>query len=293
MCRSFAYLGPSTTISQLIFAGDSHFVGQTTKARLIGMHNLAGAGFAAWEKDAPDADLPLLYHTTTPASLDRNLAQLAGKLRADSLIALLRGVAESPRAGIHLDNAHPFSLPQVPAVMVHNGEMAEFSRMRYDLLPYIKPELAETIRGSTDSEWIYLLWLSQLPDRYAIPSQEAMVAAVLRTVQILHEVRRRRAIHTSSPFNIVAGHGQGFVATRFTFDAGQFPHGVPAGLDGEMLTSLSLFYTLAQPGPGLVVASEPTRSDHSGWYTVPQNHLISVTQEPRFEYALLPMEEES
>ena len=57
--------------------------------------------------------------------------------------------------------------------------------MRYDLVPHVRPELAQRIEGTTDSEWIYALVLSQLEDPYGVP--EAARA------------RRRRRGHAADP----------------------------------------------------------------------------------------------
>ena len=41
--------------------------------------------------------------------------------------------------------------------------------MRYSLVEHVRPELAERIEGTTDSEWIYALILSQLDDPVGAP----------------------------------------------------------------------------------------------------------------------------
>ena len=49
--------------------------------------------------------------------------------------------------------------------------------MRYDLVAHIRPELAQRIEGTTDSEWIYALVLSQLEDPYGVPETRELADA--------------------------------------------------------------------------------------------------------------------
>ena len=58
---------------------------------------------------------------------------------------------------------HPFLFSGAHVALAHNGILRDFGRMRYGLLEFIKPELAQRIEGTTDSEWLYAL--GRPPDR--------------------------------------------------------------------------------------------------------------------------------
>ena len=66
-------------------------------------------------------------------------------------------------------NLHPFRFGGASVALAHNGHLREFARMRYDLISHVRPELAQKIEGTTDSEWIYALVLSQLADPFGVP----------------------------------------------------------------------------------------------------------------------------
>ena len=62
-------------------------------------------------------------------------------------------------------------------MLAHNGHLRQFSRMRYSLVEHVLPELAQRIEGTTDSEWIYALILSQLDDPYGRPETRELADA--------------------------------------------------------------------------------------------------------------------
>src|SRR4029077_408296 len=156
------------------------------------------------------------------------------------LIAHVRGVTYSGEAVVADTNLHPFHFAGARVVLAHNGHLREFSRMRYSLLEHVRPELAERIEGTTDSEWIYALVLSQLDDPFGAPETRELADATANALRILRKVRAAHGIDTSSPVNLCVGTGRAGVATRVSFDYGWYP------ADDEMLETdlpfVSLWY---------------------------------------------------
>ena len=112
---------------------------------------------------------PFSYRATTLPSFDRNLRFLSSKLAPTCLVAHVRGVTYSGEAVVADTNLHPFHFTGARVVLAHNGHLRQFARMRYSLVEHVRPELAQRIEGTTDSEWIYALVLSQLDDPYGLP----------------------------------------------------------------------------------------------------------------------------
>jgi glutamine amidotransferase len=163
--------------------------------------------------------------------------------------------------------------------------------MRYDLIRHVRPELAREIEGTTDSEWIYALVLSQLADPFGVPEPDELADAAVSTLRILREVRGRHGIDTSSPVNLCLTTGTALVATRFSFDYGWYPD------EDELLETdlpyVSLWYTVggeyverggesamtASDTPrSLLVASEPLTVDTSTWLEVPEYSMITAAR---------------
>ena len=161
MCRMLGYIGEPVSLGHVLFETDSSLVRQSYSPRMMATFlNLAGFGVAAWDPNSIRPEHPLVYRVTTLPAFDQNLRSLATKLAPTCLIAHVRGVTHSAQETIAVTNLHPFRFQDAGTVLAHNGHLREFTRMRYDLVQRIRPELAQRIQGATDSEWIYALMLS-------------------------------------------------------------------------------------------------------------------------------------
>src|SRR5206468_8583024 len=122
---------------------------------------------------------------------------------------------------------------------------------------------AQRIEGTTDSEWIYALILSQLDDPFGLPETSELADATLGALRILREIRAAHDIDTSSPVNLCVSTGRAVVATRFSFDYGWYPP------EDEMLETdlpfVSLWYAMGgaytqRHGDWRMTPGEPARS---------------------------------
>jgi glutamine amidotransferase len=295
MCRVLAYLGEPISLGHVLYETDSSLVRQSYSPRMMETFlNLAGFGVVAWDPHSVRARDPFAYRATTLPLFDRNLRNLAAKLAPTCMIAHVRGATYSERELLSETNLHPFRFHDADVVLAHNGHLREFGRMQYDLVQHIRPELVRHIAGTTDSEWIYALVLSQLDDPYGLPETRELADAAASALRLLREVRARHGIDTSSPVNLFLATGQALVATRFSFDYGWYPDE-----DTLLETDLpycSLWYTIggeyAQRNGGsamtasetprsLLIASEPLTIDTSTWLEVPEYSMITAGLTPR------------
>jgi glutamine amidotransferase len=294
MCRVLAYLGEPISLSHVLFETDSSLVRQSYSPRMMATFlNLAGFGMVAWDQRSVRAQDPFAYRATTLPAFDRNLRGLAAKLDPTCLIAHVRGVTYGAHEMVAETNLHPFRFHGAGVALAHNGHLREFARMRYDLVPHVRPELAQRIEGTTDSEWIYALVLSQLEDPYGLPEADELADAVASTLRLLREVRARHGIDTSSPVNLCVTTGEALVATRFSFDYGWYPD--EDGLLETDLPYVSLWYThggeyvqrdgtssmaAGDASRSLLIASEPLTVDTSTWLEVPEYSMITASRTP-------------
>lgn len=294
MCRILAYLGEPIGLRRVLFDTDSALVRQSYSPQMMATFlNLAGFGMVAWDPRSVDADEPFTYRATTLPAFDRNLRDLAGKLAPTCLVAHVRGVTYGEREMVAETNLHPFRFHGARVALAHNGHLRDFGRMRYDLLGHIRPELAEGIQGTTDSEWIYALVLSALDDPFGVPEAGELADATASALRVLREVRAAHGIDTSSPVNLCLTTGTAVVATRFSFDYGWYP-------DEDILLEtdlpyVSLWYTVGGEyverdgvsamtrgdGPqSLLIASEPLTLDTATWLEVPEYSMITAELTP-------------
>ena len=154
----------------------------------------------------------------------------------------------------------------------------------------MRPEIARHIRGTTDSEWIYALVVSQLPDPHGAPSGEQLVAAIRKALAIIREERARLGIDTSSSVNLFVTDGSQVAAVRYCFDFGRYATADASRVHEANLNYLSLWYTAGRDyglhdgewkmtgGAGradsILIASEPLTRDVASWVEVPEYGLL-------------------
>ncbi len=288
MCRILSYLGSPVLLDHLLYAPDSSLLDQTTAAQMLSMLNLAGFGMAAWDTSSHEPHMPYRYRTTQVAVFDRNLKELASKLQVGALLAHIRGVPMTSTVQVNEQNVHPFRFNDVPLAMAHNGDLAGFRMMRFDLLPHVRPEFAQAISGSTDSEWIYALVASALPDPRTINTPDAILAAIRHALTIIRAVREQHGITRSSSANLMFCDGINLVAVRYTFDFGRFEASQLQGATDflSMWYSFGADYGLhdgewkltggAKDADSIMVASEPVTRDFSTWIEVPEYSALVV-----------------
>ena len=292
MCRVLAYLGRPLSLEDVLYETDSSLVRQAHSPRMIALLNLAGFGLAAWEpRSAHPAD-PFLYRSTTLPVYDRNLRNLARKLEPTCVLAHVRGVLLSDAEAVGEVNLHPFRHRGANVTFAHNGHLRQFERMRFDLVPHVRPDVREQIEGLSDSAWLYALILSQLEDPTGTPESEELAEATVKTLQIVRDVRVRHGIDTSSPTNLFVTTGRALVATRFSYDYGWYPE-ADSMLEID-LPFVSLWYTLGDRYAlhegewgmsgddvvrSLLLSSEPLTEDASTWLEVPEYSLVVASRE--------------
>jgi len=286
MCRALLYLGQPVLLDNLLYQPDSALIRQSYMPKMLHMLNLAGFGLRAWDPASANPEQAYSYYSQSLPVFDRNLQNLAHKIRPSCVLAHVRGVAYSTRVEISLQNVHPFHFANVPLVLAHNGDLADFARMKPLLLEHIKPEFLAQIHGTTDSEWIYALLVSQLADPRNTLEENAVFAAIENTLQIIREVRARLGIALSSSVNLFIANGAQLAAVRYCFDFGCYRTEDPARVHEANLSFLSLWYTLgrdyalhdgewkmtggAENADSIIVASEPLTRDTSAWVELPE-----------------------
>jgi glutamine amidotransferase len=293
MCRALLYLGEPVLLDNFLYQPYSALVRQSYMPKMLNMLNLAGFGLRAWDPASHQPERAYSYYSRELPVFDRNLKNLAEKIRAGCLLAHVRGVAYHTRVEISLQNCHPFHFRDVPLVMAHNGDLARFAEMKPLLAPSIKDSLLSQIHGTTDSEWVYALILSQLPDPQRPASADDLARALERTLDIIRDARKKLGIAISSSLNLFLADGTQLAAVRYCFDFGCYPTEDASRLHEANLTYLSLWYTAgrdyglhddewkmtggSEHATSILIASEPLTRDTAAWVEVPEYSMLHAT----------------
>jgi glutamine amidotransferase len=290
MCRALLYLGEPVLLDNLLFQPDSALVRQSYMPKMLNMLNLAGFGMRAWDPESHDPATPYTYASDAVPVFDRNLKSLAAKVKAGCVLAHVRGVAYSTHAEVSKQNVHPFQFEGIPVTLAHNGDLVRFGELRPRLAAHCRPELARQVRGTTDSEWIYAVLVSQLDDPRLPQTGEALVRALRRTLEIVRDERAALGIDVTSSANLFVTDGRQVAAARYCFDFGCYGTDDPARVHEPNTGFLSLWYTVgssyglhdgewkmtggARNADSILIASEPLTRDVATWVEVPEYSIL-------------------
>ena len=225
-----------------------------------------GWGLVTFDED----NKPRISKSVHAAFGDHQFDELAKSVATRTLVAHVRQASVGRKA---LANSHPFVHGRW--IFAHNGTLEGFSVRKGPLLDAIPDDLLQTIGGDTDSELVFLFWLSQLRARAGDLDKffdvNTITAAFQQTIKAPRSAGFPLRMEQESKFNFVATDGRLLAATRW----------------GHSLTWLERWgnniagagdYALhdANDFRAVYIASEPTNGDH--WNEVPDHSMLVVDE---------------
>lgn len=293
MCRVLSYLGKPILIEELLYDPDNSFIKQSYNPKMMtDLLNLAGFGMFAWDANSYLPELPYQYKTSSLPLYDENLKNISRKIKPQCLLSHIRGVSFEGDHIVSNQNVHPFIFEGTNIALAHNGSLSDFELMKFDLLKAIDPAYRTSILGTTDSEYIYALFLSQLSNASGPFDPHDISDSLIKTLKVLQNIRHEHNITTTSPVNLFLSNGQFIAATRFVLDYGWYSSHSAQAI-GHM-TYHSLWYTYgnsyglyegeykmkdSEDRSCILIASEPLTEDTTTWIEVPAYTLIIAWRE--------------
>lgn len=162
MCRVLAYIGPEIPLESLLLKPENSLVNQSLDPELHPHLQLAGWGFGAWSEHLLKPEKPFLYHRPKAAFYDDNAKGVIPSLQASTMLAHVR--ASGYHAGVVQtdENCHPFTFDGTPWIIAQNGALPHWRLLQRELLQHCKDEYLNQMRGTTDTEFLFVLLLSLL-----------------------------------------------------------------------------------------------------------------------------------
>lgn len=274
MCRFVFYAGPPIAISSLVVEPTNSLIHQSYHAQERD-EPLNGDGFGlAWYSRDP-SDSPGLFRSTTPAWSNRNLVDLSRMLTSHCILAHVR--AASHGTEVSEANCHPFRSGNY--TLMHNGEIGGFPRVKRHLLSRLSDESFGMIRGNTDSEHLFGLFLDALPSRTDSLPAPALADGLRAAIRQAEELSDLHADGDPCYLNVAVANGRTAVVSRFTTDPDSEGESLHV-LQGRRYfcddgVSRTLFTEVADEA---VLVSSERLSDDLDWQSVPRNHLVVVDE---------------
>jgi predicted glutamine amidotransferase len=206
-------------------------------------------------------------HGVGPAHSDPAFHRVSSLVSSHTVVAHVR---QASVGAVELRNSHPFLFGRWS--FVHNGTLKNFERHRGSVESLIRPDLLTNIRGTTDSERCFHLFLTRLSSRCAVdgPARlEDVARSVAETMELVAAITDEPG-QDRSAMNFLVTDGEVMVATR--------RNRTLFLSDGRRSTSC----TAAEPIQHgtqleqLLIASEVLCGNHTAWNEVSQEEVIGV-----------------
>ena len=263
MCRWLAYSGGPIPLSDLIFDTQHSLVDQSLASR-SSEQTTNGDGFGIGWYD--DLDEPGLYRHIQPAWNDPNLHELCRHTRSPLFLAHVRAATST---AIQQSNCHPFRYGKW--LFVHNGLIHEFERLRREMALTLSPSLYTAIRGTTDSELMFLLALH-------FGLERDVYLGVSRMVGFVESLGRESGIGHPLQMTLGISDGSRVYAFRYSSErdsrtlyfsesVAALREVVPDGYRGR----LDKYTEEAR-----VVVSEPFHDLPNAWIPVPESSMLTL-----------------
>lgn len=265
MCRIALYKGSAIPISKVVVDPPHSLIRQSFDARemLSGSSNADGFGIGWYHSTL--SEKPAIYRNPMPITTDLNVPSMCGGISGEIILAHVRGASEG--MPVSWTNTHPFSYRQY--LFMHNGAIDEFRTQIYpEFVPLIRPFVWDTIKGNTDSEHVFGLWLSHLDENRLktgdIFSLAEKIEALRQTIRQLEKLAE--AQKTDIVLNIGLTDGRDVIATRHHF--------------GKRKATLYYLENCEALQGGHLVASEKLFEDPH-WAMVPEKSILTINHENR------------
>lgn len=268
-----AYKGTPIIMDKLLYQPKNSLVNQSINAREI-EEPLNGDGFGiGWY--VPELALePVTFVSVNPAWSNRNLRNLAPKLRTECMIAHVRAASVGE---VSESNCHPFQFKNL--LMAHNGGVENFGLIKRHIRSPLSDELYNWIKGQTDSEHIFAFLLSYLFKHHATVSPEAVVDSFENTFMYVKKLMNETGIQEPAYLNMVFTNGLFIVGTRYCSDPKEEPLTLyhSEGSRYVVEDGVTRMEAPEDDDHAVLVVSEKLTDDKC-WTMIPANHFVIVEQ---------------
>jgi glutamine amidotransferase len=217
---------------------------------------------------------PVTFVSVNPAWSNRNLRNLAPKIKTDCLLAHVRAASVGE---VSESNCHPFQYKNL--LMAHNGGIEEFSKVKRKIREPLSDELYNWIRGQTDSEHIFAYLLHQLYKNHQQITPDAVADSFDRTFEHVKKLMKDYGIHEPAYLNMAITDGKFVVATRYVSDPKEEPLTMyhSEGSRYVVEDGITRMEAPEDDDQAVLVVSEKL-TDGKEWTLLPANHLVMVEE---------------
>ncbi len=283
MCRLLAYRGPRINLDQLIYQPSNSLVHQSYDAKEL-EEPLNGDGFGVgWY--VPELDpKPAIFVSTSPAWSNRNLRHIAPKILSPNIFAHVRAASVGDTSEA---NCHPFQFENF--MFMHNGSIGGFEAIKRSLRHSLSDEIYHSIRGQTDSEHLFAVFLDIYKKKKVKASTQALSETLRDAIGFVEDLKKAKGIKETSYLNLVLSDGESTVAARFISDSSIEALSLYYSTGSRYVCEEGVCHMVEASGDdrSVLIVSERITSGREDWRPVPKNHFITV--DPHLKVGISPI----
>ncbi len=200
MCRWVGYYGSAIKPEELLYEPEHSLIHQSQASQFF-ENGVNGDGLGlGWYGNR---DVPGVYRNAAPAWGDRNFRELCAQMESHLFLAHIRAATGT---SVQDTNCHPFRYGRW--IFVHNGFIADYSKVRRELLFAVAPHLFPNLFGTTDSELMFHLALTFGLADEPLPALERMAG-------FIEQLGERHGIKDPLQMTLGLSDGQRLYAVRY------------------------------------------------------------------------------
>jgi predicted glutamine amidotransferase len=266
-----AYKGTPILIDELLYQPKNSLINQSTNAKEI-EEPLNGDGFGIGWYSKELSPEPATFVSVSPAWNNRNLRNLAPRIKTECLVAHVRAASVGE---VSESNCHPFQYKNL--LMAHNGGVENFNLIKRKLREPLSNELYNWIKGQTDSEHIFAYFINYLQHNHQKVTSDSVADSLENTYRFLTSIMLEAGIKEAAFLNMVVTDGEFMVGTRFV-----------SNVTEEALTLYHSEGNRYVVEDGVTRLEAPEDDDHAvlivsekltdgkEWTLIPKNYLVMV-----------------
>ncbi|AJI45912.1 class II glutamine amidotransferase [Francisella tularensis subsp. novicida] len=194
MCRWLMYHGDKIKMSDLLVDPENSLIHQSIHSSQ-GAVPVNGDGFGVGWYTSLHKE-PGVYKDPLPAWNNQNLISLAKHIKSRNFMAHVRASTIAPTSRV---NCHPFTFKN--HLFMHNGSIAGFDDIRQEIEQLVKPQYFKARFGSTDSEAMFLLAVSN-----GLENDPKL--AIVKSIEQISKIQAKNGLKESIKASIAYSNGE-------------------------------------------------------------------------------------
>ncbi len=280
MCRLLAYIGRPILMDKFLYEPKNSMIKQSYSAREI-EEPLNGDGFGVGWYHKEISPEPALFVSIYPAWNNRNLRYLSAKVRSECLVAHVRAASVGD---VSEANCHPFHYKNY--LMLHNGGVDEFIKIKRRVVTPLHDERYKWIKGQTDSEHLFALFLDKLEKNQPTNFTTHHIADAFEAMIVdMKAAMAAEGITDAAYLNMVFVDGEKMVGLRYVTDPGEKPLTLYYSEGSRYVCEDGICNMLpATPEEkSVMIVSEKLTEYAEDWRPVPDNYFVLVNKDLEVE----------